>query len=316
VILHRAPRHDVRGAMGIPATGVRSIIVVAVLVSLWTGAGWTQALRVVGFNVESSGARPDVVDDLIAAVQGVDLWDFSEVQDAIWATLFAQAAAQGETGAFTPILGTTGGGDRLLIVYHQDRFDLVRHFELTDINIGGNVRAPLVAHFRFKPAGPEFLFMVNHLYRSNTERRHEQARLLNAWARQQTLPVIAVGDYNFDWDVTNGATMHDRGYDLLTGDGVFTWVRPPQLIRTQCSFDSVLDFVFVAGAARQWHASSEILATEEGYCPSDQSRSDHRPVLALFELTSDGTPSPRQFLLAQIQRMEADLRALVEQMPQ
>jgi len=75
-----------------------------------------------------------------------------------------------------------------------------------DINVGGNVRAPLVAQLRLKPAGPEFLFMVNHLYRSNTEWRHEQARLLNAWARSQTLPVIAVGDYNFDWDVSNGDT--------------------------------------------------------------------------------------------------------------
>jgi hypothetical protein len=100
---------------------------------------------------------------------------------------------------------------------------------------------------------------------------------------------------------------------------VFAWVRPAQLIRTQCSFDSVLDFVFVAGAARQWPASSEILAADESYCPSDQNRSDHRPVLALFELGPDGQPSARQRLLAQIQRMEADLsalKALVEQMPQ
>jgi hypothetical protein len=44
-------------------------------------------------------------------------------------------------------------------------------------------------------------------------------------------------------------TVHDRGYDLLTAEGVFAWGRPPLLIRTQCSFDSVLDFVFVAGVA-------------------------------------------------------------------
>jgi hypothetical protein len=144
-------------------TKIRLFVVVGILCSAWAGLGWTQTLRVVGFNVESGGARPDVVDDLIAAAQDVDLWGFSEVQDAIWATLFAQAAAQGETGALAPILGTTGGGDRLLIVYHQERFDLVRQFELTDINVGGNVRAPLVAHLRLKPAGPEFLFMVNHL---------------------------------------------------------------------------------------------------------------------------------------------------------
>jgi endonuclease/exonuclease/phosphatase family metal-dependent hydrolase len=68
-----------------------------------------------------------------------------------------------------------------------------------------------VAQFRLKPVGSEFLFMVNHLYRSNTERRHEQARLLNAWARQQTLPAIAVGAFNIDWAVINGDTVHDLG---------------------------------------------------------------------------------------------------------
>ena len=57
----------------------RIVVVIAMLVSLWTGAGWAQTLRVVGFNVESGGARPDVVDDLIAGAQDVDLWGFSEV---------------------------------------------------------------------------------------------------------------------------------------------------------------------------------------------------------------------------------------------
>jgi hypothetical protein len=91
------------------------------------------------------------------------------------------------------------------------------------------------------------------------------------------------------------------------------------LIRTQCSFNSVLDFVFVAGAARQWSASSEILAAEQSYCPSDQNRSDHRPVLASFQLSNDGQPSPRQLFLVRIQQMEEELSALkvlVEQMPQ
>jgi hypothetical protein len=125
-------------------------------------------------------------------------------------------------------LGTTGGGDRLLIIYNQERFDLVRSFERMDINLGGNVRAPQVAHFRLKPAGPELLFMVNHLYRTNTERRHEQARFLNTSAHQQTLPVLAVGDGNLDWDVQTGDTVHDQGDDLLTADGVLTWVRPPR----------------------------------------------------------------------------------------
>jgi hypothetical protein len=177
----------------------------------------------------------------------------------------------------------------------------------------------LVAHFRLNPAGPEFLFMVNHLYRSNAERRHEQARLLNAWAREQTIPGIAVEDYNFHWDVMNGETVHDQGYALLTAEGIFAWIRPAHLIRTQCSFNSVSDFAFVAGAAQRWRASSEILAPEESYCPSDQNRSDHRPVLAQFQLSGNGQPSARQLLLVHIQRLDEELsalKALLEQMPE
>jgi hypothetical protein len=61
------------------------------------------------------------------------------------------------------------------------------------------------------------------------------------------------------------------------------------------------------------------LRREDSYCPSDQSWSDHRPVLALFEPGPDGQPSAGQRLLAQIRRVEAELgglKALVEEMPQ
>jgi hypothetical protein len=81
----------------------------------------------------------------------------------------------------------------------------------------------------------------------------------------------------------------------------------------------VLDCVFVAGEARHWIASSEILAAHESYCPSDQARSDYHPVLAFLQLSDGGPPNSRQLLLARIQRMEEELSALkvlVEQMPQ
>lgn len=42
--------------------------------------------------------------------------------------------------------------------------------------------------------------MVNHLYRGSASGRHTQSKKLNQWARSQDVPVIAVGDYNFDCD--------------------------------------------------------------------------------------------------------------------
>lgn len=100
----------------------------------------------------------------------------------------------------------------------------------------------------------ELLFMVNHLYRSKATKRHEQATGLNDWAKTQTLPVIAVGDYNFDWSIPTGDTNHDKGYDNMVINGVFTWVRPETLVKTHCSHhNGVLDFVFVSGDAQSWN---------------------------------------------------------------
>jgi hypothetical protein len=161
-------------AVGVVVTGVR-------------GASEAQTLRVVSFNVESGGSDPTVVDDIVTRLQDVDLWGFSEIQNETWAGMFERAAEDGEQADFIPVLGTTGGRDRLLIVYDAKRF------ELEHINPGGRVRAPLVAHLRLKSTGHALLFMVNHLFRTDNAGRHEQARLLNAWARQQTLPIIAVG---------------------------------------------------------------------------------------------------------------------------
>jgi hypothetical protein len=273
-----------------------------------------ESLTVVGFNVESGGANLNVLASQIEELMDVDLWGFSEVQDSAWERRFREAAAVGENASFNSILGTTGGADRLQIAYDSDRLELVRQLELHAINVGGNVRAPLVGEFRDKASGQRFLFMVNHLYRSSAERRHEQARMLNGWARIQTLPVIAVGDYNFDWSVTNGEADHDRGFDEMTADNVFAWVKPAAIIKTNCSpHNSVLDFVFVSGTAQQWSSSSSILFPELSYCSNEASRSDHRPMLAAFELGAPTRPSPtvtKEQLLERLEGIQRELDSL------
>jgi hypothetical protein len=70
---------------------------------------------------------------------------------------------------------------------------------------------PLVAEFQDTRSNLRFLFMVNHLARSDNDLRRDQGQRLNDWVRTQTLPVIATGDYDFDWSVTNGDQNHDVG---------------------------------------------------------------------------------------------------------
>jgi hypothetical protein len=108
--------------------------------------------------------------------------------------------------------------------------------------------------------------MVNHLARGDEDKRLEQCKLLSQWAKGQTLPVIAVGDYNIDFHVTKGdAGKRDPGFDALLKDNHFRWVRPDRLTKTQASdnYNSVLDFVFVAHAPFGWSAQSRILNRED-----------------------------------------------------
>lgn len=253
---------------------------------LLASAVFAAEITVVGWNVESGGANMGVLAKQIQDLKGIDIWGFCEVLDESWAKTFRQSANKGEDGKYRDIISNTGGHDRLLIVYNTDKFDLLEHSELHYINPGFKVRSPLVARLRAKDGGQEFLFVVNHLYRGNEHARWDQAQLLNEWAKKQTLPIIAVGDYNFDWEVENGEAKHDKGYDNLTAGGTFLWVHPEKLIKTNCdpNYNSVLDFVFLAGAAKGWKASAQILLPEESYCPDGPTKSDHRPVEAKIEL--------------------------------
>ena len=289
----------------------------------WASAADAQELVTVGWNLESGGARIQSIGSRVSNFQGVDLWGFSEVQET-WAESLEDFAAQGESATYDGILGTTGGADRLLIVYNTDKVDLVSYEELHSMNPQNRVRSPLVATFTIRGSGRQFKFMVNHLYRSNPQARIEQSTQLNAWGASQSLPVIAVGDYNYDWKVVGGETDHDQGYDRITTGDVFRWVRPSVLAQTQYSTSfapSVLDFVFIADGVSALTGASEIVVVA-GDFPDNDDTPDHRPVLATLQIgetSPEPSPTPtKQELLARIQTLERELlglRQTVESMP-
>lgn len=308
------------------------VLMLLLVTSVTSAQPAPELLVVVGWNVEGfERSDPATIAERIAAFEDVDLWGLSEVTDADDAEAYEIAAEIGENADYESIVGTTGNNILLVILYDAERFTLIDRLELREIQIGG--RAPLVAHFLDAETGGEFLFMVNHLLRGNDTGRRQQAQRLNDWAEAQTLPVIAVGDYNFDWEVINGDADHDPGYDNMVADGVWEWVRPNVLVRTQCSalpaatteddcgFNSVLDFVFVSGVAQRWRAASEIIVFE-GDFPDTDATSDHRPVLARFGLgvlVEEAPVVTRAMLLERIERLEAELAALrdlVEQLPE
>jgi endonuclease/exonuclease/phosphatase family metal-dependent hydrolase len=314
-----------------PRHKVKVLTVLAAWVGIVASVGHAQeTLKVIGYNVESGGSSPAVVKLRFEETDGIDLWGLCEVQNDAAAAVFETAAAVGEAGnpTFKRIVGSTGGADRLAIVYNETRLEKVAHEELHGVNVGGNHRSPLVARFRLRSTKQEFLFMVNHLARGNATLRHNQAKLLNQWAKTQQLPVVATGDYNFDFGVVDGDVHHDKGLDNIIENDVFRWVRPPTLVKTQDSnFNSVLDFVFVVGPAKSWLGSSEIIV-KAGDFPDDADTSDHRPLLATFQIPAVGPVAPmappsaavtRAMILQRITALEAELsklKALVQQLPE
>lgn len=252
------------------------------------------AITVVTWNIGLDDADLTVIADRMAAFEGVDLWALQETNAAAGAALEAAAEA-GENADFSRHLGASGNDLRLLSLYNADRFELIDAWEEDSINTTGNARAPLVLALKDRQTGVIFYFMNNHLYRSRDDERHKQAQLLKSWGEGGSLPVIAAGDYNFDWDDNRGAVDHDLGYDLMTADGAWQWVKPATIVPTQCTdslpctYDDVLDFIVTAGPAQGWRAESEIVVAP-GDFPDDARKSDHRPVMASFwpELPAEG----------------------------
>lgn len=146
-------------------------------------------------------------------------------------------------------------------------------------------RSPLVARFRGKQSGVKFLFVTVHLARGNAKLRTEQARGLREWAWDQQLPVVAIGDFNMDYDFATG--QGNEAFAELQEGEVWEWVRPAELIDTNWSDDngtdrypdSMLDFdfAFVAGAASAWDCECHVIV-RPGDFPDDERTADYRPV--------------------------------------
>ena len=249
-----------------------------ILLFIFTNLAAASEINVGSFNVNSGRTAPSIIAQQILD-HDIDIWGLSESSDTWSDQVLSLVNARYK--ALAIIKGTTGwGNSRLQIIYDTTKFSLLSAVELHDINIDYKVRSPLVAKFVDLKTHQEFLFMVNHLYRKNSKLRAEQARKINLWTRAQVLPIIAVGDYNFDMSPYD-TSKHGNGYDELTRDNVYTWIQPAQLFPTQCSsYNSILDFVFISDKLHYSYINSVISYSDMSYCKPSNHYSDHRPVTA------------------------------------
>lgn len=217
--------------------------------------------------------------------------------------VYKQAVAEGLDTEVDFVTSASGGyrdTDSLLLIVDAKRFAIEDVYELhrykgiaTNFNVMdeksadyGAVRArsPLVAKLRDKAssASGSFWLIVNHLARGEADLRIDQAKALKTWAEDHASePVITAGDFNFDYDFKT--QMGNPACDAMMEGGVWQWLKPDPLVDSNWADDrdnpghdrypdSILDFVFVANAAKNWRGEADVVVREADFQCWDESR--------------------------------------------
>lgn len=237
-------------------------------------------IAVMGYNVEGGylpGATEPTVSQYIQQAPKADIYMLSELTIS-WAKPLANTMGNFKYIVSKNAVETT---DALGIFYNSERFTLVDNTELV-FGVHKYERPAIIATLQEKATGKTFKVVGNHLMRGQADLRQLQAKKLVAWAKKQSGNVIALGDYNFDYDLPT--EQGNKAFNLFMDSGEWHWVKPAALLKSNCDpqYNSILDFVFIHGSYQS--ASSEILFPEEEYCVDDEQRPDHRPVFATIEL--------------------------------
>lgn len=292
-----------------------------------------EEIRVLTWNVQSD--RPEAPDHFadgntpaVIIEQLTQLQEDSGPYDLIALTevlktsedLYEQALAAGGR-SYRSFVSQSGSTDLLQILFDEDRFTLVGSgpTELTSHDgiefqfQGGSARRPFFVRLRdTQNDNVTFIFMTNHLTRGNAGNRQRQALGLREWVFDQTVPVIASGDFNFDFDFEN--LTGNQAMAIFFARGHWKWIAPDATIETVGSGaeertnvtvtfadsnwadandhedaadrvdsypGSILDFIVAGQRACQWEASSRVIV-RDGDFPDTADTSDHRPVEAHF----------------------------------
>lgn len=281
--------------------------------------------RLLAWNVESNRPGQHQVSDarviagqladlLRAPATRAEIVALSEVEPkTVWT--YRAAVAEGLGGDVDFVTSASGGyadADSLMLVVDARRFRIDEVLELhryagiranfavdeESSSEHGSVRgrSPLVARLHDLADGRDFWVIVNHLARGENDLRTDQARVLRRWAADRTEPVIAAGDFNFDYQFATGTG--NAAFDAMVEGDTWSWVKPDPLVDSNWSEDrkrlgpgvdsypdSILDFVFVANGAKRWHGESDVIV-RAGDFPDDDRTSDHRPLIATFRPAS------------------------------
>jgi endonuclease/exonuclease/phosphatase family metal-dependent hydrolase len=250
---------------------------VAILLALASAAGPAAAqdtVRVLAYNVRHGAGMDDSVDlrraaaVIVAQRPDVVLLQEIDVGTARTGGVDQAAALARLTGlayhAFGRFMDYRGGAYGMAVLSATPILDSANH-RLPD---GEEPRSALAARIRPAPDGPEMVVVGIHLYRTGPERLAQAERLVEVLARESA-PVLLVGDFNSE--------PGDPVLELLAGH----WEMPAKAPDARLTFPAdapvkEIDFVLYRPAERFRLLEYRVV--------DERVASDHRPVLAVFEV--------------------------------
>lgn len=284
-----------------------------------------QQFRLMAWNIESNRpAQPPVSDPAVICRELTEMLQADSTKSQLIALSevdpksIKSLVAAAQSGLQQPIdyVSSASGGfqdtDTLLFMVDSSRFQIRDTIELhryAGLKANFNVmeddqedfgalraRSPLAVKLLDQSSQQTFWVIVTHLARGEADLRTEQAKLLRQWAIDHPVPIIAAGDFNFDYDFKT--QQGNPGFQAMMEGDTWQWLKPDPLLDSNWSDDrrvtdrrvdrypdSILDFVFVANQAKQWQGESDVVVRPNDFPDSDKT-SDHRPLTAVF------TPSP------------------------
>lgn len=240
------------------------------------------------WNVESGGADPAVVARQLGELPAATIFALQEV-DGDDIGRYGNAIRQAHGKSYRYFASWTGSSDRLVVAFDESKLRLMEWRELFrfgqhEMNDWRH-RSPLVSLFEERATGARFFFVTVHLARGDAKLRTSQAAGLEAWASNTDSPMIAAGDFNFDYKFAN--RRGNAALAAMARSGVWQWAKPNKLVDTNWADsdgdgidnypDSCLDFAFYAGLPDGWQIASEVIV-RPGDFPDDERTSDHRPI--------------------------------------
>lgn len=280
-----------------------------------------QEFKILAWNVESNRPNQAPVSDANVLAMELEtmlrsdatrsqIVSLSEVEPKTF-SIYVQAVAKGMQSEVDYVTTASGGyhdSDSVMLIVDKKRFEIVDTLELHRFGgMKGNfnvettngddlgelrARSPLAARVRDLQSKKTFWVVANHLARGEADLRTSQAKMLGLWAQSQPDPVIAVGDFNFDYDFAT--QKGNEGFKAMLESGVWQWLKPDPLIDSNWSDDrrvtdrrvdrypdSLLDFVFVANGAKSWKGEADVVVRPNDFPDSDKT-SDHRPMISRF----------------------------------